>query len=40
MGGNKFILEVVKRLNKKDDLTVEIFIQNGNQKFIKKLTDE
>lgn len=40
MWWNKFILEVVKRLNKKNDITVEIFIQNGNPKFIKKLTDE
>lgn len=40
MWWNKFVLEVIKRLNKKDNITVEIFTQNWNPKFIKKLTDE
>jgi len=38
MWGTKFVLEVVKRLQKKVD--IEIFIQNWDPKIIKKFTDE
>lgn len=37
MGGTRFVLEVVKRLQKKN--TVVIFIQNGNPDVIRKFTE-